>query len=608
MITSGPDVAAAADVDAMLARFHLPAGIPHRSAHGHAAIAAIAAPTDGPVSARRGSLIVVFDGFVYNAADFGHRNGSAADVLLELIERVGFVGALERLNGDFAIALYDHAAAKMWLARDRFGVKPLYFIERNWGLAFASQPRALIGLRGTSAHLNRTFVGLYAGSHYRTFDNDPTASPFACLQQLPAGHYLEFAPGGPAHVKSYWTLSERPDFDAPTDALAAEYRDLLLDAVRLRIDAARRPAFTLSGGMDSSSVLAAAVRCSREKQHAFSAVYQDRTYDESAEIRSMLESAVAEWHPVRIGTPDVFSTVARMVRAHDEPVATATWLSHFLLSEQAAEQGFGSLFGGLGGDELNAGEYEYFFVNFADLRSTGDEETLACEVALWAKYHDHPIYRKNAVVAETGISRLTDLTVPGRCLVDRARVDRYQAAVSHDFFDVRQFSPVMDCPFRSYLKNRTYQDIFRETTPCCLRAEDRHASAFGLDHFDPFFDHRLVEFMFRIPGRLKIHGGVTKVLLREAMRGLLPEVTRTRIKKTGWNAPAHVWFSGAGLGAVRDLVASRGFRERGIYNVAEVERIIDEHEQLVRDSVTAETHMMFIWQLVNLELWLQSVA
>jgi asparagine synthase (glutamine-hydrolysing) len=166
------------------------------------------------------------------------------------------------------------------------------------------------------------------------------------------------------------------------------------------------------------------------------------------------------------------------------------------------------------------------------------------------------------------------------------------------------FAPTMDHPFKSYLKNRTYHDIFRETSPCCLRAEDRQSTAFNIDHFDPFFDHRLAEFMFRIPGDLKIRKGVTKVLLRNAMKGILPEETRTRIKKTGWNAPAHEWFStGKSAQELGDLIESRVFKERGIYNVAKVQQLYKEHMNIVGNKKNVENHMMFFWQLVNIELW-----
>lgn len=204
------------------------------------------------------------------------------------------------------------------------------------------------------------------------------------------------------------------------------------------------------------------------------------------------------------------------------------------------------------------------------------------------------------------LHRVVDLSHPGRCLPDHVRLDRYLSALNRDYYDLFGFEPIMDHPFKSYLKNRSYQDLFRETIPCSIRAEDRQTVAFGLENVLPFLDHRLVEFMFRIPGTMKIRDGVTKHLLRLAMSAILPEETRTRIKKTGWNAPAHVWFSGPGRDSLMDLVHSQSFRERGIYDLTEVERIIAEHQEIVSAGRPQENHMMFLWQLVNLELWLQS--
>jgi asparagine synthase (glutamine-hydrolysing) len=411
--------------------------------------------------------------------------------------------------------------------------------------------------------------------------------------------------GEPPHREAWWSLQEAPDLDGTPGELAERYRELLLDAVGIRLAATDRPAFTLSGGMDSSSVLASAVALTGERQHAYSTVYAHAEYDESDEIRSMLDLAVAEWHQVPIGNrPDVVGLVEDMVAAHDEPVATATWLSHHVLCGEVAGAGFDTLFGGLGGDELNAGEYEYFFFNFADLRAAGREEELREEVAEWVRHHDHPIFRKSYAVMEEGLARTVDLRTPGRILPDRARIERYNAALAPGFYDLREFDPVMDRVFASYLRNRTYQDLFRETAPCCLRAEDRQTSAAGLRNCDPFFDHRLAELMFRVPGELKIRHGVTKQLLRRATEGLLPEETRTRIKKTGWNAPADNWFSGPGRDLLHDVVGSAAF-DRGIYDLAEVRRVIDEHDEIVRSGAAAENHMMFLWQLVNLDAWLR---
>jgi asparagine synthase (glutamine-hydrolysing) len=548
-----------------------------------------------------GPHMAIVDGHFYNAGELG--GGDPAALLIALYRRHGFADALARINGDFAVALYDAESGSLWLGRDRFGVKPLYYADRPDLFAFASRPRALLALPGVPDTVNPRFVALFAASHYRTFDNAPEQSPYAAIAQLPAAHALELR-NGVARIFPWWRLTEQPDLAASEAELAGRYRELLVDAVRLRLAVAERPAFTLSGGMDSSSILAAAVAIRGAQQQAYSTVYADKTYDETDEIRSMLRDKVAAWHPVELADDiDVFDMAGKMVAAHDEPVATATWLSHFVLCRRVAGDGVGALFGGLGGDELNAGEYEHFIFHFADLRQAGRQAELDHEIACWAQHHDHPIFRKNAAVAAAALARLSDPEAPGRVRTDRARLTRYYDALDPAWHDLAAFTPVLDHPFTSALKNRTYQDIFRETAPCCLRAEDRQCAAFGLEHFDPFFDHRLVEFMFRVPGTMKIRDGITKRLLREAMRGLLPEATRTRIKKTGWNAPAHVWFSGRGLVGLRDLVASRAFRERGIYDLGRVAQLIDEHAGNTAPGGPRD-HMMFLWQLVNLETWL----
>ena len=583
--------------------------------HVHARVLRSAAPRGAeiavtdlrpePLLAHDGGVSVVLDGAIYNRGELG-KFASDAQLIADLYRKHGFEALLAHLNGDFAIAVHDENTDTLWLARDRLGVKPLYYARSGEEFAFASRPAALIELPWVGAGINRRFAAVFAAAHYRYFDNVPEESPYERVSQLPAAHWLRVRDG---HVKTgrYWSLEEREDFAEPQEQLAERYRELLLSAVGLRVASSERPAFTLSGGMDSSSVLACASQLAGAPQVAFSTVYSDKTYDESDEIRPMLQHAVAKWHPIAVDRPDVFALVRRMVDVNDEPVATATWLSHFLLCEQVAQAGFGGLFGGLGGDELNAGEYEYFFFHFADLAQARRTQELEREIERWAAHHDHPIYRKNAAVARTMSARCTDPSRPGRCLPDLERMRRYYGVLRPEFYEIERFVPIMEAPFASYLKTRSYQDLTRETAPCCLRAEDRQTQAFGLENYVPFFDHRLVEFMFRVPGTMKIRDGVTKTLLRQAMRGVLPEETRLRVKKTGWNAPAHLWFADEGRVQLRDLIGSRAFRGRGIYDVGQVARIAQEHEDIVASGAQRENHMMFLWQLVNLELWLQSL-
>jgi asparagine synthase (glutamine-hydrolysing) len=572
-----------------------------RACGADAASAKLAEAGDATIGARRGSLVadrqrlVAVDGQIYDGD--GHVRIGAREELPEAVARV---------NGDFGAAVYDATTRVLHLARDRLGVRPMYYAQTPLGFAFCSRLQGILAVDKVSREPSREFVGLFAGGHYRYFDNDLQRSPYEAVRQLPAGHHLRWHDGH-VLVRRYWGLEEGQEPVEPEARLAEAYRELLLDAVRRRLDGAARPAFTLSGGMDSSSVLACAVAITGRRADALSAVYDDEAFDESDDIRMILADTVETWHAVRVDGADCFDLIGDIIRAQGEPISTVTWLSHYLICARAAEAGHDVLVGGLGGDELNAGEYEHFLYHFADLRAAGDERAHAHEVKQWAAHHDHPIFRKSAAVAAREIDRLTDPGRPGRCLVDKRRLGRYAVALEPGFFDLAAFEPAMDHPFSSYLKNRTAQDLLRETIPPCLRATCQQCAAFGLEPRLPFLDHRLVEFMFRVPGRCKIRDGVSKVLLRKAMRGIVPEAARTRITKTGWNAPAHAWFAGPWREPLADLIHSRAFRERGIYDPKEVRRLFDEHQRIVTERAPIENHMMFFWQLVNLELWLRDL-
>ncbi|MGH2744316.1 MAG: asparagine synthase-related protein, partial [Thermoleophilaceae bacterium] len=237
----------------------------------HGGIPIALSGTGEPNAHDDGQLACVVDGTVYNAGELG-AGASDAELVARLHRELGFAEALRRLNGDFAVALHDRRDGALWLARDRFGVRPLYYVRDPSAFGFASRPRPLLRLPDVSRRIDRRYAGLFAASHYRTFDNDPDASPYLDVAQLPAAHLLCLRDGR-LHKERWWALQEQPDLDGSPEELAERYRELLLDAVRLRLGRAPEPAFTLSGGMDSSSVLACAVHLAEERQHAYSTLY-----------------------------------------------------------------------------------------------------------------------------------------------------------------------------------------------------------------------------------------------------------------------------------------------------------------------------------------------
>ncbi|HEY0837417.1 MAG TPA: asparagine synthase-related protein [Azospirillum sp.] len=566
------------------------------------------AGSDGASLWDDGRIAVLLDGCVYNAEELPEPAGPDGDAgrIAAAVSRYGVAEALRRVNGDFAVAVLDRTAGTLHLARDRFGVRPLYYAERGGALAFASRPRALFAVPGVAPQPRRAYVAAVAAANYRFFDIAPEASPYEGIGQLPGGHLLTWSPSG-VRVAPYASFTEEEEFERPLPDLIEEYRALVRDAVGRRLKRAARPAFTLSGGLDSSTVVTNATLITGRPQSAVSTVYSDAYYDESREIRDVIDAGIAEWMPIRIDDPDLFALIGELVALHDEPVATVTWMTHYLLSREVRARGFDALFGGLGGDEQHAGEYDYFFYFFADLMQAGRRDTYEHEVGRWIHHHDHPVHRKTPEVAARMMATLTDPAVPGQCRPNTALLARYHGLVDPAYFDTDTLRPSYDRVFSSYLKSHTLNELTRNTMPCCLRASDRNTAAFGLGDFFPMLDHRLFEFMFRIPVTAKIRDGVTKWFLRQSMEGILPEATRTRVAKTGWNAPAHRWFAEGAREDLLDLVRSRRFIERGIYDTARIEALVADHVDIVANGLNRDNHMMLLWQLVNLELWLRSI-
>ena len=476
----------------------------------------------------------------------------------------------------------------------------------NFPNILASQPFPILKTHLVSKKINKHYAARFSGLHYRLFDNIPDSSPYEGISQLPAKSFISyFTNENKFLIKRYWSFSDvKIESETLSEInLVQNYKELIINSVRKRNISNRKKIFTLSGGLDSSSVISSSCFAYNKKFDAVSILYKDREYDERDEIMDVVKTKTKKWEKLEIGnTIDLEKYVEKIVLINNEPVATATWLSHYLLSEHLSKKGYEIVYGGLGGDEFNAGEYEYFPMFFAD-HKISNSRTLNTEIELWTKYHNHSLYKKDKFIAEQLINSLTDLSKPGNCKPDIMRLNKYKKAIDKDFYNFEGMHINMHSPSKSYLTNRTYQDLFFETLPCCLRAQDRHGSFFGFETINPFLDKNIAEFMFSIPFNFKIRDGITKYLLRKAMRGILPESTRNRIKKTGWNAPAHLWFSGKNMDFLKDEINSSYFKSLGIYNNHIVFEIINEHEKIINNNLKKENHMMFLWQLVNIIQW-----
>ncbi|MBU1741839.1 MAG: asparagine synthetase B, partial [Proteobacteria bacterium] len=511
--------------------------------------------------------------------------------------------ALDRFNGDFGLAVIEEESGRIFLARDRLGVRRLFYLVARGSILFASRIGCLWGHPLADPEVDWRAVYLYAGTHYRYFHSRPERTFFEHVRQVPQGGALEFTPGEDSpRIRRWWTLGLLED-DLPqsADEAALGLRSLLADAVSLRLGDGKDLGFTLSSGMDSSSVCALATGLLGKRQPVFSITYREQEFDEEAGIRPAALAFADPWHNLPLADPPLLDVIDRMLTFHDEPLCTVTWLSHYYLLRRAREVGVKILFSGLGGDECNAGEYEYFLFFFGDLQRAGRVDLLDQEIAAWARLHDSAQYPKNKQVARDAFTRLMDPTI-GRNLIDLDRYSLYLPCLDQELLKSQDHVPQMANPFDSHLINRCYQDLFFETTPPCLAADGRNAAAFGIESRFPFLDHRVVQYCLSIPVHFKYHQAVTKWPLRRAMADLLPRENLEQTLKVGWNAPAADWLRFGSAQDLRDLTASAAFRRRGVYRPDQVDKLVTEHLE------GRANHMMFLWQLINLELWFRRLA
>jgi asparagine synthase (glutamine-hydrolysing) len=556
-----------------------------------------------PISNEDGSLQVVLNGEIYNFRTLreelesrGHRFATNADteVIVHLYEEIG-LRCVERLNGMFAFALWDEAERRLVLARDRFGKKPLYYADLGDSLLFGSELKALLEHPRCPRRLDFESVSRYLAVEYV-----PTPrSIFEGVRKLPAGHCL-IRQEGTTSIEQYWDLSVDPDRTALSDDEYAErFRQHLRDAVRRRLISDVPLGAFLSGGIDSSSVVALmAEALPAGAVKTFSIGFDERSFDESSHARRVARHFGTEHH-AELFTPRVMADLLPDVGDFmDEPFADASILPTYLLSRFTREHVTVAL-GGDGADELLAG-YPTFLA-----------ERATTFYRVPRRVHDHVLVpladRLPVSTANFGFDFKVKRFLRGAKAPVELRhpiwlgsftPEEQEALLLKDFADPfddwRQASdhaPSSDPIERLiYLYAKTYlQDDI-------LVKVDRASMACSLEVRAPFLDVELVEFLARVPSRLKLRRFQTKRLLKLAMRDILPPGIATRPKK-GFGIPIAAWFKGPLREALLDELAPDRLRRQGIFDAPIVQRLISEHMAGRRD------HRKSLWTLYVFQLW-----
>jgi asparagine synthase (glutamine-hydrolysing) len=612
--------------------------------HRRLSIVDLAGSADQPMQNEDGSVIITFNGEIYNHARLrprllalGHKfrtDHSDTEVLVHGYEEWGLEGLLDRIEGDFAFGIWDERRGVLCLARDRIGVKPLYFARIGSCFAFASEMKALVEHPDFSPEIEP-----HAMYHYLSFLTTP--APLTMMRgiyKLPAGCSLTIDRSGKAAMSRYWDAVpgagiDRTEIAGLSDAALEDFyiagiRDRLRASVDKRMMSDVPMGVFLSGGVDSSINVALMSEFSSRPVETFTIGFSDHRhlneYDSASQIARQFGT---NHHEIAINRKDMIEYLPKMIYSQDEPIADWVCIPLYFVSKLAHDSGMKVVQVGEGSDEQFCGYagymaylrmYHRYWAPFRKYLPQPAQRLAADAASLLSGVHPRlPIYAdiidraarsrehfwsgamvfpdlmKSQLVNLDGISAIADgepVDVDGLLDADYLKPDSFNV--------VRSFLAPFDAKFpNSDPLTRMIHNEFRLRLPeLLLMRVDKIGMSESLEARVPFLDHKLVEFTMDIPEEWKTRGGEPKYLLKKAFEGVIPDNILYR-KKMGFGAPMSDWMRTDFGHAVRSSVLSSGLLKRGLLNVPYIHKLFDWHFSGRMDA------SLYLWAIYNLTAW-----
>jgi len=556
-----------------------------------------------PMSNEDGTIWIIFNGEIYNHRELRHaliKRGhvfstrSDTETIVHLYEEEG-ERCVERLRGMFAFAIWDQRDHKLFMARDRVGKKPLHYAFVRGTLIFGSEIKSLLQHPAMERKVNPNAISDFLSFGYVP---DP-ATAFQNILRLPPGFALTLK-NGHLRVYPYWDFNYSGEsVHNPTRGegdYVAQLRELIAESVRLRLESDVPLGAFLSGGIDSTTVVATMAREMGRPVKTFSIGFSESDYDELAYARTAARHFHTDHHEFVV-TPDVCKLVEEIVWHHDEPFADVSSIPTYVVSKMAREH-VTVVLSGDGGDELFGG-YDRYLVDdrrrgFDCLPSVIRKGLLRLSRCLPQSAYGKNFLRNASLAAPARyVDSLCYFSEDAKhaLLSDKTRsgLGNYNSAEAFaNLFGVPASPDPLD--HLLYLDSKTYLpgDI--------LTKVDRMTMAHSIEARAPLLDHKLIEFVQSIPAGLKLRGRETKSILKKAVAGLIPEEIINRPKQ-GFGVPIRKWFNGELRELLHDTLTDKQTRERGLLNQRAVLAVLDEHRRGRRD------YAVHLWGLLTLELW-----
>jgi len=561
---------------------------------------------DQPVTNESRTVHVVFNGEIYNYRELrselaakGHRFRGTGDseVLPRLYEEHG-PAFLSRLNGMFAIALWDSELKRLLLARDRMGIKPLYYSLHGGSLCFASEVKSILAADGSARAIDPLGVDQLLTFEY-------TASPttlFQDVKKLPPGGWLTFS-GGRTQQGRFWSLpTGEPDLAGDAEELAERLRDTLVGAVRRQLASDVPLGAFLSGGIDSSILVAAMTEVSPTPPLTFSIGFGDPTYSELPHARAVAAHCGTRHHE-EILTPDYLAVLPEVISQLDQPIADFSVFPTLLVARMARRHVTVAL-GGDGGDELFGG-YDTYRADRLSARLLDWQPAPLRAAAEWLA-RGLPLGKGKRGLANELRRFLEGARLPSdwqhlRWMMflrseQRARLytPEFRAHVA-GAAEVLVRS-VLDCGASDRLAAQMRCDLKLYLPEDILAKVDAMSMASSLEARVPYLDNEVVDLALAMPSRFKVRGGVRKWILKRAFAGSLPAKALQRGKE-GFSMPMKQWLTHEWNGLMHELLSPASLAAEGLFDARYVERLMREHE------AATHNHSHLLWALMVFQLW-----
>ncbi len=556
-----------------------------------------------PMCNENGTMWIVYNGETYNyqplreeLLELGHKFQSHSDteVILHAYEEWG-AGCLDRLRGMFALAIWDMSESKLFVARDRLGIKPVYYAHNEGqSLMFGSELKTLL-----SSGLIEPKLNYPALHHYLSFYAVPT--PYTMLdgiQSLPPGHYMTYHRGR-LDIRQYWSLPAIEPLQMDKGDILENLRALLEESIRLRMIADVPVGAFLSGGIDSSAVVALMTRISGERLRTFSIGFgsEGKGIDERSDARVLADHYQTEHTEVIVSGREVFDQLDQIIRAMDQP--SGDGLNTYLVS-QATAQSVKVALSGLGGDELFAGYPQFRMLQQVD--------------RLGKIWNDAPDFAQSMV---RKLGKNVDSVGKAITWLEGGLLDRYERVrvLFTESQKLALYSPALGGPMAApessikYLNHFVHPvesepvaqvtrlELYNYMAHTLLRDTDAMSMAHALEVRVPLIDHKLVEFAARIPAKYKLRSGRSKWIFVEALRDVLPNAVMKRPKR-GFEMPVAAWMRHELHPVLEDVFSRESVEKRGLFRYEQVRAVYDNFQE-------NNTPYMHTWALAVLELWLR---